>query len=170
MMNLKRTLISIFSLAFSLLLISCTDKQDLATITPSETSSMEHGLIIMESPFSFEETGSRIRTTLEERGLLIPADLNHQQNAAGVDMNLRPTRTIIFGNPNLGTPLMQCSQSIAIDLPQKILIWEDEPGNVQIAYNDPGYLKNRHGAQGCDQAFETVANALENLMESALSE
>ena len=170
MMNLNRALLSFLSLAFSLFLMSCAENQDQPAQKPSENTAMESGLITVESPYSFEETGSRIRTTLEERGLLIPADLNHQQNAASVDMELRPTRVIIFGNPNLGTPLMQCSQSIAIDLPQKVLIWEDESGSVQVSYNDTAYLMQRHGVKECDKAFETVANALDNLMESALSE
>jgi uncharacterized protein (DUF302 family) len=131
---------------------------------------MGNGLITTVSPYTFEETGNRIRTTLEERDLLIPADLNHQQNAASVDLDLRPTRVIIFGNPNLGTPLMQCSQSVAIDLPQKILIWEDESGSVKVSYNDPEYLKQRHGTEGCDEAFENISSAIDNLIEAALKE
>jgi len=169
-MSTDKTFLVLISLIFSFFLTGCTADREQSTPAQTENPAMDSGLVTMISPYSFEETGTRIRTTLEERGLLIPADLNHQQNAAGVDMELRPTRLIIFGNPNLGTPLMQCSQSVAIDLPQKVLIWEDEAGEIQVAYNDPNYLKLRHGIKNCDGAFETVSNALNNLLESALSE
>lgn len=169
-MNSNRTFLCIASLIASLFLTGCTVDREQPASTQPENPAMDNGLITTVSPYTFEETGNRIRATLEERDLLIPADLNHQKNAAGVDLELRPTRVIIFGNPNLGTPLMQCSQSVAIDLPQKILIWEDESGTVQVAYNDPEYLKQRHGAEGCDEAYENVAGALNNLMEAALAE
>lgn len=169
-MKTNRFFLCLLPFIASLFLMSCAEKQEHPAPTSPIISGMGTGLITTESPFSFEETGSRIISTLEERDLLIPADLDHQQNAAGVDLELRPTRVIIFGNPNLGTPLMQCSQSIAIDLPQKILIWEDDQGSVNVAYNDPEYLKQRHSAVGCDEAFDKAANALNSLVEVALSE
>ena len=98
------------------------------------------------------------------------ATVDHTQNAAGVGLDLLPTRVVIFGNPNLGTPLMQCAQSLAIDLPQKMLIWEDETGQVSVAYNDPRYLGGRHQLGDCgNQVIQQIAGALDNLSNGAIA-
>ena len=67
---------------------------------------------------------------------------------------------VIFGNPKIGTPLMQCAQSIGMDLPQKAFISEDESGQVWFSYNDPMYLAKRHDVKGCDEVLKKVSNAL----------
>ena len=82
-------------------------------------------------------------------------------------MELRPTQVVIFGNPKVGTKLMQCSQEVAIDLPQKALIYEDEQGKTWIAYNNPMYLKDRHGMKGCDQVLAKINGVLNNLASQA---
>ena len=93
--------------------------------------------------------------------------INHAEGAQKVGKDLRPTEVIIFGNPKVGTPLMQCSQSTAIDLPQKALIWEDEKGQVWLSYNDPNYLANRHGISGCSDVIEKIQTALSNFAAAA---
>lgn len=129
------------------------------------------GLVVKSSPYSVEETEARFKQILEARGLNLFATVDHAQNASGAGLELRPTRVIIFGNPKVGTPLMQCQQTIAIDLPQKVLIWEDEQGQVQLAYNDPQYLGGRHRLDGCGvEAIKTIAGALNNLTDGALAE
>ena len=128
------------------------------------------GLIVKSSPYSVEETETRFKQILENRGLNIFATVDHTQNASGVGLELRPTRVVIFGNPKVGTPLMQCQQTIAIDLPQKVLIWEDEQGQVQLAYNDPQYLGGRHRLDGCGvEAIKTITGALNNLTNGAIT-
>ena len=128
------------------------------------------GLIVKSSPHSVEETESRFKKILEAKGLNLFATVDHAQNASGADLELRPTRVVIFGNPKIGTPLMQCQQTIAIDLPQKVLIWEDEQGNVQLAYNDPQYLGGRHRLDGCGvESIKTIAGALNNLTNGAIA-
>ena len=92
-------------------------------------------------------------------------ELDHQANAARVGLELRPTRLIVFGNPNLGTPLMQSAQSVAIDLPQKILVWEDENQEVHITYNDPAYLQSRHGIKNQQTILTTIAGALDKISD-----
>ena len=82
-------------------------------------------------------------------------------------MSLRPTEVVIFGNPKVGTPLMNCAQSVAIDLPQKALIWQDEAGEVWLAYNDPAYLAGRHKIEGCDEVLKKVSGALANFAAAA---
>lgn len=126
------------------------------------------GLVIKPSSYSVEETAQRFIQVLEAKGLTIFATIDHAQNAAGVGLPLSPTRVIIFGNPNVGTPLMQCQQSIGIDLPLKLLVWQDEQG-VKIAYNDPHYLSERHHLDATTkQVIETMAKALNGLTDQAI--
>lgn len=127
------------------------------------------GMVAVESPHSVSDTQARLETALEENGLTLIAVVNHEENAASVDLDLRPTRLLIFGNPQAGTPLMQASQTVAIDLPQKMLIWEDDGGTVWLAYNDVEYLKDRHDISGMDELFGNIANALQNLADAATS-
>ena len=95
------------------------------------------------------------------------ARINHAQGAKNADLELRPTQLIIFGNPKVGTPLMQCSQSIAIDLPQKMLIWQDQLGDVWLTYNNPSYLATRHNVKGCDEVLDKVSTAIANFANAA---
>jgi LPXTG-motif cell wall-anchored protein len=124
------------------------------------------GLVTVESAYSVDETVSRLETTITNQGLTVVTQVNHAGNAANVGLDLRPTTLLIFGNPNVGTPLMQSSQTTAIDLPQKFLVWENEAGQVQVTYNDPQYLANRHGITGQDERLGQVSNALSNLSGS----
>ncbi len=127
------------------------------------------GVISVQSDFSAQETADRFAKIIQDKGLTLFARVNHMGNAANVDLALRPTEVIIFGNPKVGTPLMQCSQSIAIDLPQKALIWEDVNGKVWFTYNDPSYLKARHNLDGCDEVINKVSGVLSNLSKGATS-
>jgi uncharacterized protein (DUF302 family) len=129
-----------------------------------------NGLVSVASPYSVEETVSRLQTALDENGLITVATINHAANAEGVGLDLRPTQLIIFGNPNIGTQLMQSNQTIGIDLPQKFLVWEDADGQVSITYNDPQYLAERHGITDRDEVIGRVATALENLTNAATAE
>ncbi|MBI1299265.1 DUF302 domain-containing protein [bacterium] len=126
-----------------------------------------NGLVTVASDSSVAETTERLEAALRERGLIVVAVIDHAANAENAGFDLRPTRLIITGNPNLGTPLMQESQTVAIDLPQKFLIWEDENGDVFVGYNDPKYLAGRHNITGQDSVLETVANALANFAQRA---
>lgn len=84
-----------------------------------------------------------------------------------LDLELRPTELIVFGNPAVGTPLMQCQQSVAIDLPQKALIWQDAQDRVWLGYNQPAYLKQRHSIEGCDDLLDRIAGVLDGLAQAA---
>ncbi len=96
--------------------------------------------------------------------------IDHAEGASKVGRKLRPTELIIFGNPKVGTPLMQCHQSVAIDLPQKALIWEDEKEQVWLSYNDPRYLAKRHNIKKCDEVLNKIANALSSFAKAATAE
>ena len=116
------------------------------------------GLVTIPSAASVRQTIDRLESILKTGGAVIIARVDHAAGAASVDMKLRPTELLIFGNPKGGTPLMQAQQSIGIDLPLKALAYEDEGGKVWLAYNDPVWIAARHGA-GADVAkvAETLA-------------
>lgn len=121
------------------------------------------GLVTVSSDQSFDATVERISSAIEGNdALTLVATIDHAANAESVGKELPPTTLLIFGNPELGTPLMQESRSAAIDLPQKMLVWEDD-GAVSVTYNDPQYLAARHGIEGKDDVLETIAGALDTL-------
>ena len=122
------------------------------------------GLVITPSADGIDATYARLREAITGNpNLTLAAELDHQANAARVGLELRPTRLLVFGNPALGTPLMQREQTIAIDLPQKMLVWEDAAGDVFVAYNDPFFVAERHGLEGADETLSTIAGALATL-------
>ncbi|MFT7684424.1 MAG: hypothetical protein ACI935_003953 [Moritella dasanensis] len=124
-------------------------------------------LISVQSHYSVKETADRFESIIKGKGLTLFARIDHQQNAAGVNLKLRPTEVIIFGNPKIGTPLMQCAQSVAIDLPQKVLISEDSQNKVWLSYNNPEYIKVRHHIQGCDKVISKISTVLSKLSTAA---
>ena len=127
-------------------------------------------LISVESHYSVKKTADRFENILANKGLTIFARINHSENASNVNLDLAPTEVVIFGNPKVGTPLMQCSKTVAIDLPQKALFWEDNKGQVWLSYNNPEALKERHGIKGCDQLVTKISHVLGKLSEAATSE
>ncbi|TVZ27219.1 uncharacterized protein (DUF302 family) [Gillisia sp. Hel_I_86] len=126
------------------------------------------GVITLESAQDFETTYSSLKSSIStNENLSIVAELDHQANAASVDLELRPTKIIIFGNPNLGSPLMQNKQTTGLDLPQKMLVWEAANGTVNISYNDPLYLATRHKIEGNADVLDQISTALDNLAKTA---
>ena len=103
------------------------------------------GIIDKPSNHSVEQTVERLKNVLQSKGVTLFALVDHSGEAEKVGMKIRPTKLLIFGSPKAGTPLMLAAPSSAIDLPLKILIWEDDQGKVWVSYNSPDYLKERHG-------------------------
>ena len=99
----------------------------------------------MASAHSVEDTLQRLETMLRQHGVTVFASIDHSGEAEKVGLKMRPTKLLVFGNPKGGTPLMQARPTVAIDLPLKALVWEDEQGKVWLTYNDPTYLQSRHG-------------------------
>lgn len=125
------------------------------------------GLVQIKSPYPVRETISRLEGIAKERGLNIFARVDHAAGAAKIGKTLRPTELLVFGNPQGGTPLMECGQSAGIDLPLKALAWEDAAGQVWLGYNDPAYLARRHGITQCP-AVEMMTKALAGLASAAV--
>lgn len=118
------------------------------------------GLIKIRSKHSVNETLNNLETVLDKKGMTIFKRVDHAAGAQKAGLTLRPTELLIFGNPKVGTPLMLCSQTAAIDLPQKALAYKDESGQVWLAYNDPSYMAKRHDIKDCNTAIQKITNAL----------
>jgi uncharacterized protein (DUF302 family) len=105
----------------------------------------DNGIIDKASNHSVDETVEKLKGILQAKGITVFAFVDHSGEAAKEGMKMPPTKLLIFGSPKAGTPLMLASPSSAIDLPLKILIWEDDQGKVWVSYNSPAYLQERHG-------------------------
>ena len=125
------------------------------------------GMVNVSSTFTVEETADRMERILKEKGMTIFNRIKHSEGSRKVGISLRATELIIFGNPKVGSPLMRCQQSVAIDLPQKALIWEDDKAKVWISYNDPRYLERRHDISGCEEVISKIQQALGGITKAA---
>jgi uncharacterized protein (DUF302 family) len=135
----------------------------------AEASTMsEDGLVTIASKYSVKETLDRLEANLKAKDITVFARIDHAAGAASVAMPLRPTELLIFGNPKAGTPLMQSSQTIGIDLPLKILAWQDAAGKVWLTYNDPDWLARRHRVgPAADSSVSALTTVLANLAKAA---
>ena len=127
----------------------------------------DNGMVHVLSAHGVNETAERLENILMQKGMTIFNRIKHSESAAKVGIALRDTQLIIFGNPKVGSPLMQCQQSVAIDLPQKALVWEDDQEKVRISYNHPKYLQQRHRIAGCESVFSKIEKALAGMSRSA---
>lgn len=104
----------------------------------------DNGMVHLSSPRSVPDTLARLQTIVQAKGLPILALIDHSGDAAKAGLTMQPTKLLIFGNAKAGTPLMIAAPTIAIDLPLKALVWQDDADNVWLSYNDPKYLVERH--------------------------
>ena len=125
------------------------------------------GMVNVKSTHSVNDTANKLEKILKSKGMTIFNRVQHSQAAKKVGIAINPTQLIIFGNPKIGSKLMQCAPTVAIDLPQKALIWQDEKQQVWISYNDPKYLQKRHSIEGCDVILHKVSGALAKLTGAA---
>jgi uncharacterized protein (DUF302 family) len=130
------------------------------------TAGAADGLIAVKSPYSAKETMDRFEAVVKERSLNVFARIDHAAGAAKVGKSLRPTEVLIFGNPQGGTPFMECAQTVGIDLPLKALVWQDASSQVWLGYNDPTYLARRHDTEDCPVAGK-LAKALAGMTSAA---
>ncbi len=132
---------------------------------------LNEGIVILQSKNDMATTVDKLREAITSAGpLKIMAEVDHSANARSVNLDLAPTFLFIFGNPKLGSPLMQSGQSIGIDLPQKMLVFENPEGVVSVAYNDPSYLAARHGIEDQQKVIATIAKALGKLASAATAQ
>src|SRR5215469_15947587 len=118
----------------------------------------KNGMVDLASTHSVDETVERLTGILKAKGIMVFAVIDHSGEAAKVGMKMPPTKLVIFGSPKAGTPLMLAAPSLAIDLPLKILVWQDTHGKVWLSYNSPEYLARRHALpQNLMKALTVVA-------------
>lgn len=138
----------------------------LASLLPGLTWGAD-GLIAVKSPHSVKETMDNFEGAAKARGLNIFLRVDHAAGAQKIGKSLKPTELLVFGNPQGGTPLMECAQTAGIDLPLKALAWQDAGGQVWLAYNDPQFLSDRHGGKECGPVVQNLRKALAGLVQEA---
>lgn len=111
----------------------------------SHVDDKEKGLVTVPSSYSVSETLQRLLVLLNDKGLKVFVVVDHSGEAEKAGLAMPPTQLVIFGSPKAGTPVMLAAPSVAIDLPLKVLVWQDEAGKSQITFNSPDYLAQRHG-------------------------
>ncbi len=140
----------------------------LILIFPMAVPSLADGLVkTIESKHSVAETLDRLTKILKSKGIKVMARVDHAGGAKSAGLELPPTQLLVFGNPKLGTPLMQANRMIGLDLPMKALAWQDKSGKVFLSYTTPAALKKRHGVEKHDKIFGTMTKALAGLTAAA---
>lgn len=125
------------------------------------------GVVVKRSAHSVQETLDRLSDALSEKGIAVMARIDHGSNAAAAGETLPPTQLLVFGNPKLGTPLMQSARTAGLDLPMKALAYARD-GDVFLAYNDPAYIARRHGIEDRDAVVAKMSKALDALTDAAV--
>lgn len=139
----------------------------LLALTLSTTTAIASDLVVRPSKYSVTETIDRLTAALEAKGIKPLARIDHAAAAAKVGEELRPTIVLLFGNPKIGTPLMRANPHAAIDLPMRVVAFEDASGKVSVGYVPAATLKARHGLAGVDKELNTMAGALEAFVKAA---
>jgi uncharacterized protein (DUF302 family) len=138
-----------------------------AMIFTAAAAHADNGVITKPSTRSVDATLDCLESALKAKGMTIFTRVDHSGGAAGVGLELRPTKLLIFGNPKLGTHLMTSNQTAAIDLPMKALAWEDADGKVWLSYNDPAYIAGRHGVTDRQEVVQKMTGALARFTDLA---
>lgn len=141
-------ILAVLGLAMAIYLVSVREPRQTHMEGNQERSMMpksENGIVTIPSHQSVDLTVQKFEAILQTKGVKLFALIDHSGEAEKAGMQMRPTKLLIFGNPKAGTPLMIAAPGIALDLPLKVLVWEDPDGKVWISYNDPAYLQARHG-------------------------
>jgi len=132
------------------------------------TGTAQAELVRKQSPHSVAETIDRLAATVKAKGLTVFIRIDHAAGAKKVDLDLRPTELIIFGSAKVGTPLMQAQQTMGLDLPLKVLAWQDEGGKVWLAYEAPADMAAAHGLPKDNPVIKKVTGALDALTSAAV--
>ena len=148
---MKRTILRLIGI---ILLLSCQAKA-------------QDDFLSVKSSYSVKVTVEKLSNVLSEKGMTIFSIIDHQKGAVGAGLELRPTTVVIFGNPKVGTKLMECDQKAGLDLPLKIVIWEDTGGGTWLGYTDPLSLKRKYDLKSCSEVILKVKNAMASFAKAA---
>jgi uncharacterized protein (DUF302 family) len=135
----------------------------------NQTSPADANLVTLPSAHTAAQTVERMKALLAKKEIQLFADIDHAAAAQKVGLLLRPTRVLIFGNPQAGTPLMQSRQTVGLDLPLRVLIWEDEAGKVWLTYHPPSFLAQLHHIADREESVKSLDAGLDALSRSATS-
>ena len=128
-----------------------------------------NGLVTLPSGHDVTETIEHLKAELDRKGIRLFAQIDHAAEARKVALSLRPTQVLIFGDPRAGTPLMQSEQTVGLDLPLRVLVWEDAGGKIWMAYTELQYLARHYGITDRDKEVEAMSTGLTTLTHAALS-
>src|SRR5437588_5191077 len=129
----------------------------------SDSLRVIEGLTSIESTFGPKETMDRLEAEIHQKGMNVFARIDHAAGAANVGLALAPTELIIFGNARGGTPLMQSVQTVGIDLPLKVLVWQDAANKTWLSYNEPGWIAHRHGLANAEPVVNQMSGMLSRM-------
>ena len=138
-----------------------------AILAASPALSADQQLVSKKSANSVALTLDRLSEGILQQGLAVIARVDHAAAAQRAGLSLRPTEVLFFGSPKAGTPLMQVNRTVALELPMKVLAWEDDSGQVWITYAKPERLKTEFGVTGHDKILDGMTQALERLTDAA---
>lgn len=127
----------------------------------------DDGLVIVESAHDATTTADRFVAAAKEKGLTIFSRIDHASGAKAAGLDLPPTELVVFGSPKVGTALMKCDRAVGIDLPLKALIWQEDDGDVLLAYNDTAWMGSRHDLGDCGAVLTKVSGVLAGLAAQA---
>jgi uncharacterized protein (DUF302 family) len=127
----------------------------------------EAGLVTLPSAHGASATVERLKSLLQQKKIEVFAHIDHAAGATKVGLSLRPTQVLIFGNPQAGTPLMQDQQTLGLDLPLRVLVWEDAAGQVWLTYRRPRLLAQQHHVAGHDELVKSLDDGLAALVGAA---
>ena|SRR5215472_15316626 len=133
----------------------------------SDSSIVVDGMTSIRSSFGPKETIDRLEVEIRGKGMEVFARIDHAAGAANVGLTLAPTELIIFGNARGGTPLMQSVQTVGIDLPLKILVWQDTANKTWLSYNEPSWIAQRHGVVGTESTIDKLTELLGTITREA---
>ena len=146
---------------FLLLLLS------MFSLSAGADSVQDSGMVVKPSKHSVTATLDKLEDIVKSKGFTVFARIDHAAGALKVEQTMRPTQVLLFGNPKIGTALMLSRQSAGLDLPIRVAAWEDDAGQVWIAYNAPDWLANRHGIADRDEVIKKMTAALAKLTSAA---
>ena len=141
----------------------------IALVLTTVTAQADDGLVKKLSAHSVQTTMDSLENLVRNKGLTVFVRIDHAAGAAEVGEEMLPTQLLMFGNPAIGTNLMTSQRTVGVDLPIKVLIWEEPDGKVWIAYNDPAYLAKRHGIDDRDAVLDKMGRVVKGLVSAAAS-
>ena len=133
----------------------------------SDSAPFVEGLTTVPSSFGPSQTIERLEAGIRSNGMELFARIDHDAGAAKAGLRLAPTELVIFGNARGGTPLMQAVQTVGIDLPLKILVWQDPAKNTWLSYNEPNWIAQRHGVHNAQAVLNKMADLLKTISTQA---